>query len=148
MKRYIILDLDGCIADDRRRLRLIDHAAPDPWVEYHRECEQDALINPHVADLGRKFRPFIFTARPESVRAQTERWLRNVARLDVARLFMRPDGCRKPSHVLKGDYLTLVLLAGVKLNQITFAADDREDVLEVYRKKGITTILVQGSEVE
>ena len=51
--KYIILDLDGCISDDRRRLHLIDHNEPDMtkrYEKYHSVCDSDPPINRHLFD--------------------------------------------------------------------------------------------------
>ena len=51
--KYIILDLDGCISDDRWRLHLIDHNEPDMtkrYEKYHSVCDSDPPINRHLFD--------------------------------------------------------------------------------------------------
>lgn len=142
MKRYIILDLDGCLADDRRRLPLIDHSAPDPWEAYHADCENDPLMNHHYASLGRFYDSLVFTARPEAVRAQTLRWLKNVAQIKPKHIFMRPNACRRMSPDLKCSYLKSIFALGILPREIALAIDDREDVLEVYEANNISTVLV------
>jgi hypothetical protein len=141
--KYVIFDLDGCLADDRRRQPLIDLAASDPFEAYHSDCHLDPLINSYLFDrtahLGLK--PFIFTARPEKLREKTLWWLREVAGLKIAseQLFMRPEGCLKKSPELKKDYLDSLLKSGLKRGDIVLAFDDREDVLAVYESAGILT---------
>jgi hypothetical protein len=141
MKSYVIFDLDGCLADDRRRQPLIDLEAPDPWEAYHADCDRDPLINGHLIKLVEALYPFlepiIFTARPEKVRAKTERWLREVAKLNVQKILMRPTGCHKRSPELKKDFLQALFKSGIKPRDISCAFDDREDVLAIYELHGI-----------
>lgn len=142
-RKFVILDLDGCIADDRRRRKLIlEETAPNPWTEYHADCEFDPVMNRHILFLGSRFRPIIFTSRPESTRKRTERWLLHSARLRVEKIFMRPDGCRKSSRELKAQFLEDFLASGIRPDDIAFAVDDREDVLAVYESMGILTLSV------
>lgn len=141
--RYIILDLDGCIADDRRRLSLIDHTLPDPWLYYHQDAINDPLVNTPIAYLGWVYRPIIFTARPEQYRATTQHWLRKTASLSPAHLYMRPQGCQLLSPALKNQFLDQVLTdLGITINHIFLAVDDRTDVLAIYKQRGLTTMHV------
>jgi len=142
MTRYIIFDLDGCIADDRERLSLIDHSQPDPWAKYHEGCYSDPLINKTWVRMGRFIcTPIVFTARPECVREQTASWLRDVARLDVKWLFMRPDGDNHtPSVELKERFLLHCFNRhGIGPESISMALDDRIDVLAMYKEYTILT---------
>lgn len=144
--KWVIFDLDGCLADDRWRRPLIDLAADDPWGAYHAECHKDPFINSHlICDLPAHFMPIIFTARPERFREQTERWLREVAKLIPWWIFMRRDDCRKTSPELKEDYLNSLFNFGVKRCEIVCAFDDREDVLAVYKKHGIRAVKTECS---
>jgi hypothetical protein len=137
--KYVIFDLDGCIADDRRRQPLINMEAPDPWEAYHADCEKDPLINGHLIQLASPFHLIVFTARPQNVRSKTERWLRDVAKLDALYIFMRQDECRKSSPELKEDYLLSLFKYGIAPESIVCAYDDRQDVLAMYEKHGIVS---------
>ena len=141
MKKYIIFDLDGCIADDRARLPLIDHEQPDPWATYHAWCFRDPLINEHWAAIGWHLAiPIIFTARPEAVRKKTQGWLRDVAGLHTELLFMRPDDDRAPSLQLKERFLRDLKQAFSPASlDIVMALDDRREILDMYEGYGIRT---------
>lgn len=141
-QQYVIFDLDGCIADDRRRLPLINHQAKDPWAAYHADCANDPLINEHYVELANHYKVIVFTARPETVRNQTRYWLKRVANITPAWLFMRAaGGCRISSPELKRQHLEF-LLTKIELprEQIVMALDDREDVLAVYKQYNIRTL--------
>lgn len=139
---YAIFDLDGTLADDRRRKPLIDFTAPEPWAAYHEACGEDPLINEQLMKIAQGLEPIIFTSRPESVRGKTERWLRTVAKLDVQRLFMRPMNCRKSSPSLKADFLEALFRQGITPRDIVCAFDDRPDVLAIYELYGLPTMHV------
>lgn len=141
MKGYVIFDLDGCIADDRRRLPLIDMSLADPWDAYHARCAQDPLINEYFVSLADEHKAIILTARPEKFRQQTKDWLKRVAGINPAWLMMRKDGCRLSSPRIKKQQLEYLLFeVEIAASEILLALDDREDVLEVYRAYNITAI--------
>lgn len=140
--KYVIFDLDGCLADDRRRKPLFDPLRPESWDAYHADCENDPLINGHLISQTAEFEPIIFTSRPESVFAETYRWLRDVAKLNTKRIFMRSRGCLKGSPELKRGYLESLLKEGVAVSDIVCAYDDREDVLAMYGAYGIPAVKI------
>ena len=143
MSRYIIFDLDGCIADDRERQPLIDHSQPDPWEAYHKGCANDPLINGHYITLAKamEFIPAIFTSRPEIVRGETQQWLEKVAGLDTKLLFMRPNDDRAPSVELKERFLRKLEQAySPAYLDVAFALDDRREILDMYKRYSIPTV--------
>jgi len=140
--KYIIYDLDGCIADDRWRQPLIDHSLPDPWAKYHEGCYSDPLMNKNWVQIGRFIcAPIVFTARPEYVSTQTRHWLRDVAGLEVEWLFMRPnDDHITPSVKLKEQFLNQCFTRhGIVSKDISIALDDRADILNMYKRYSIPT---------
>lgn len=140
-KKYIIFDLDGCIADDRRRLPLINMKAEDPWAAYHADCANDPLINHYYISLARGYKVIILTARPEKFRLQTLDWLKRVANINVTWLLMRNDGCFLSSPKIKKMQLEFLLHdVGIDAGEISMALDDRLDVLQVYKQYKIRTI--------
>lgn len=140
MSPYAIFDLDGCLADDRARLVLIDHSQPDPWAAYHAKCNMDRLMNAKLLALAKNYELIIFTARPESARERTQHWLKIVAKVEPRHIFMRPEGCRKSSPELKHEFLLRLFSVNIAPAEIAFAVDDRIDVLDVYAKYGIPAI--------
>lgn len=141
MSEYIILDLDGCIADDRRRLSRIDHALSNPWHHYHEDLMNDPLANQPIVELVRDYSVFVFTARPESYYVKTLEWLAKVAHLIPVSVYMRENGCRLRSPELKRTQL-LKAMKDYTLtpNDFIVALDDRMDVLLMYELYGINTL--------
>lgn len=140
--KYVIFDLDGCLADDRRRKPLVDLGATDGWEAYHAECHKDPLINSHLLDLTASCLPIILTSRPEKFRAQTVDWLREIAKIDPFAVLMRPNECLMGSAELKEDFLKYLIKIGISPRDIHCAFDDREDVLAAYMRYGIPTVKV------
>jgi hypothetical protein len=109
--RWVIWDLDNCLADDRPRIKLIDwskYPSDECWSAYHAAAGNDTLGNlqrfnevhgPRVWGGNRSPRPLFITARPASYRMQTEEWIfRNLSwglrdtDGPVFNLLMRADG--------------------------------------------------------
>lgn len=145
-KPVVILDLDNCIANDAWRIPMIDwHKEGD--ARYHRyhagayydENDTDwfyvALREFGVTETS-GYRLFIFTARPERYRVLTELWLKDHLLQQPEAVFMRADNDHRSSPQMKADQLNHLLNPnnqyGVKAEDITFAADDRIDVLNAY----------------
>jgi len=127
----ILIDIDGCISDDRWRLPLIDHTAQDPWHDYHVAAEHDEPANLHVIT-----EPAIaLTAMPARYAEIRRRWLRQHAPA-VVRVVMRPDGDHSSSPILKRNMLRFVR-GQFPSERIRAAYDDRADVVSMYRRAGI-----------
>jgi len=145
----VILDLDNCIADDSRRISLIDWNEEHParrYAAYHADAINDPFVEVGLLDCRvRSFvdvgvRIAIFTARPEFYRDITMRWLEKNG-IAWTWLFMRPGDCDEPSTELKVQMFNkLIRECGVRRQLIKYALDDRLDVLERYRELGISTI--------
>ena len=127
----ILIDIDGCISDDRWRLPLIDHDAQDPWHAYHIAAEHDEPMNLHVLT-----EPAIaLTAMPARYAAIRRRWLRQHAPA-VLHVVMRPNDDKSSSPILKHNMLHFVR-SRFPRQRITAAYDDRADVVTMYRRAGI-----------
>lgn len=134
MKRqFAIFDLDGCIADDSRRLPLIRKENDlDKYDKYHEDMINDAASNFAVvrSALSRGLSLLIITARPEKYRWQTSNWL-GLQGLGSAHLLMRPNGDLRNSPQLKCELLE-AWLSDHRDCTIAEAYDDRRDILEAY----------------
>lgn len=138
----VILDLDNCIADDAHRIPHIDWSQRDPdlrYAPYHSRLSSDGPPCNRHAWTQPGVRNFIFTARPEAYREVTRAWLRKHG-VPCAVLLMRPEGDHCPSVALKSRMLDVVANThpGVPLGGLIRAAyDDRRDVIEMYRSRGV-----------
>ena len=144
--KYVIFDLDNCLADDRARIPLINWSEKHPdkrYAEYHRDVSNDPVGNYDTfvaAALVEK--PIFMTARPHSVgrsnvRMQTLLWIKDHLGVEDPILLMRNVGDHRPSVDLKRSQLSHLADWGVGLTDITCAYDDREDIVAMYREHGI-----------
>lgn len=145
MTKYVIFDLDNCLADDEHRIPLIDWSQSDPekrYAAYHAACGVDAKRNgstleSHMRDGSI---PVFFTGRPESVRGITNDWIKRELLLLLGdyELHMRPNGDRRPSVDVKRDMLDKFSVLVAPISDIVAAYDDRSDIVDMYRSRGIS----------
>lgn len=131
---YIIFDLDGCIADDRRRRPLLTSG----YDAYHADMINDPVANEGVVLAAYK-EPgtcvVFMTARPSKWRGQTEAWLlKNFPETGDADtvLLMRAAGDERGSVELKTE-----LIKGLGTCSVMRFYDDREDVVAAVSALGI-----------
>lgn len=138
MSSYVILDLDNTIANDGWRIPYINWQWSNPvhrYHDYHSLAAFDELGN---ADLvwGHGHKILIFTARPVHYSAMTHAWLvRKGVMAD--HVIMRNTGDRRNSVELKSTMLDWLHHYDVDLRDIAGAYDDREDVVAMYRARGL-----------
>lgn len=139
MKLAIIWDLDGVLANSDHRLHYIvsDRKNPD-WDSYHKETLKDLPITTGrilfwALDFYGPYFHFICTARPESNRNLTAKWLAS-AFIDYDRLMMRKDGDERPGVEVKRDMLNQIKSEGYK---VVMAFEDHPDIVKMYRMSGV-----------
>jgi hypothetical protein len=136
---YVILDLDNCIADDGWRIPRIRWDRKDPmerYHEYHSLAGFDTVANTDLFEFGDPA-VIILTARPVLYRSITEEWLRR-NRISYHHLIMRNNHDHRSSLDLKRHMLHwLPDMYGVPWKSIVAAYDDRDDIVEMYRKHHI-----------
>lgn len=136
----IILDIDGCISDDRWRQHHIDKSRAG-WHKYHSLSAFDEVINRHLFENTRH-QIVIFTGRPVHYHPQTVEWLKR-AGLQTIAILMRPPDMFIPAAKLKEHHLGLLRRAHFestgedRLPKIERAYDDNESVISMYRRNGI-----------
>lgn len=138
--RYVIVDLDNCIADDAWRIPRINWAKSNPldrYHDYHSLSGFDQLGNEDILLAPRHERLVILTARPLSYRAITEEWLHRNG-VNYWHLLMRNTSDHRSSLELKRTMLGwLQELYNVPLRQVVAAYDDRPDIVEMFREHGL-----------
>lgn len=140
MQRFIVLDLDNCIADDEWRLPSIRWDEADVMKRfdtYHKQAGNDHLANSHLF-ISREHPVLIVTGRPIRDWALTVRWLQ-WHRVPYIGLYMRPNedgGLTAPE--LKRRLLYRAFEAfSIGSDHIVCAYDDRRDVIEMYHAEGV-----------
>lgn len=140
VKKCVIWDLDGVLANSNHRLHYIvsDRSNPD-WDSFHKEATKDTILTPgyelFLALDSRDLRQFICTARPESNRKLTEQWLDKYGLLSrTSILFMRENNDHRPGVDVKRDMLRTILATGY---DVLMAFEDHPDIVQMYRDHGV-----------
>jgi len=122
----IIVDIDNTISDARWRN---EYAERKEWDIYHSLSIHDKPINLHILEEDDSI--FFLTGRPEKYRDITLKWMdKHLPKKTRYKVIMRPESDFASAPKFKASIASY-------FNKITFAWDDREDVLEAYRKLGI-----------
>lgn len=140
----VICDIDGTAANiDHRRHLVEKKGAPVDWDKFfslmvydipNRWCQE--LLTALFA-VGHEI--FFVSGRPDKYRDQTRDWLHQYYdMIDYRGLFMRPQGNREQDYIVKGRIYD-EQLKGAKRN-ILFAIDDRQQVVDMWREKGLTVL--------
>lgn len=146
-RRVIIVDMDGTISDSSWRNELAPSNGGS-WAQFHDNCHLDKPITiiEAVNILSEWFDIIISTARPSYILPKTEAWLLSNARFEVKKIYMREDHQYELSSAeLKALHLDDMKARGF---DIFIAIDDREDVCEMYRLKGVNAWQVFPSDVD
>ncbi len=144
-----IVDIDGCLANNRHRDELIPpkwawHICK-AWNEYNEACGYDKPIKPlitYVNALADTHHIALLTARTKTdvCEGATLSWLR-VHGVRYNRLFMREPGDNSPSHELKERYVKHFLAAEADL---ALAIDDEQANIDMFKSHNIPTLHVGG----
>ena len=154
MRRIIIVDIDGTIANNDHRRHILDEL-DDPygdleyadqdeiWDRFFSLMHKDILIK-SVWNRIRKLKiqhdaQIIFlTARFEKHRKKTVTWLRKHLKLSKPIVLMRENGDRRPDYVIKKDIITMYF----KPKHILCAFEDRDKNVKMMKKLGIKVFKV------
>lgn len=141
--KYVIVDIDGTIADVRHRLHHIKGPKKKNWKAFFEEMYRDEPITDRleqVRELSSKHQILIVTGRPEQYRAQTERWLQR-HKVPYEKLYMRKNGDHRPDYEAKQ-----AVLDEIDPKQIVLAIDDRPPVCKMWERHGIKCQRVASDE--
>lgn len=156
LKSYAILfDLDGVIADWRRRLQ---HRDNGDWETFYKEMPYDELLPAGAVVynlmatqcriLGHAIHekgldadvPMvdIVTCRPEKMRSVTVAWLVSNGLVMPRNLHMRPDDDERPHHEIKADmYRQFYQKRG---ESVLVLFEDNTETIEAFEKLGVPCV--------
>jgi hypothetical protein len=143
-KDTVIFDIDGTLAIIDHRRHFVEgkgsKATDEDWRNFYAACVDDEpnwpviLMNQLLFDNG--YRVIIFSGRSKEVERETLDWLK---RFDVRyhKIFMREEKDFLPDEKLKKKWL-----AKVQKNRVLVVFDDRQKVVDMWRRAGLTCFQV------
>lgn len=150
IRRAIICDIDGTVADLSHRLHHLDKK---DWDAFFAEADKDTPITPtlDVIDdiLYRRYEQIVapevifVSARPERLREVTTAWLKcNLLNFtDSNTLLMRKDGDTRADHIVKEEILDHILGQGYEIEAVF---DDRPSVVDMWKRRGLHVFQVHA----
>lgn len=134
--RTIIVDIDGTLADLSAR-RVYVATQPKNWPAFEAGIPFD-LPHQHVIDTvntlaAAGWTVLLCSGRGEQSRAVTETWLEKY-NVSYKKLYMRPEGDNRRDDIVKSELLDKIEAEGYK---ISYAVDDRDQVVAMWRDRGI-----------
>jgi hypothetical protein len=139
-KQTALFDIDGTLANIKHRRTYLSKSPPD-WKSFNDEMGDDTP-NESVVSLYRSlwhansYELILVSGRNERSRSLTEQWLA-WNEIPFSRLLLRADHDFRADHVIKEELLDLLLTEG---KEIAFTVDDRQQVVDMWRRRGITCL--------
>jgi len=140
VKQTVIFDIDGTLADIRHRRGFLEGERPD-WNRFNAAMGDDTPNAPVMTlykslwETG-QFDMVLASGRNERHRRVTEQWL-IWNEIPFGRILMRADKDSRADHIIKQEILDMLLAEG---RQIAFTVDDRQQVVDMWRRNGITCL--------
>lgn len=147
--KAIIFDIDGTLADISHRLHYIQSKKKD-YKSFYEACVNDLPKNNVIKlyqylDLLTSYcdwpSPDLFfcTGRPAEYKEQTLSWLNEHVTDFVENLIMRPSNDYRADYIVKEEMLHEIQ----KTHDVIFTIDDRQQVVDMWRRNGITCFQVE-----
>jgi HAD superfamily, subfamily IIIB (Acid phosphatase) len=138
-----LVDIDGTVADASHRLHFIQ-TKPADWKSFYEACTDDLPIY-NVITIIRLLRRsgatvIAVTGRSDEIKKQTDAWLLDFGVCPNA-LYMRKKGDHREDYVVKEEILNQIKLDWPK-EDIVGVFEDRQQVVDMYRAKGLTVFQV------
>ena len=139
--KAVIFDIDGTLADCDHRRHFVTGKKKD-FNAFYDEMGNDT-VKEEIRGLCNMYflntwHIVICTGRPESYRAITEKWLKDHG-VFYNELRMRPDDRRhNPDYEVKQSMLDDIK----RIRGVHIAVDDRDQVVKMWRRNGITCMQV------
>lgn len=139
----VVFDLDGTLALIDHRRHLV-RGKQKRWRDFFAACPDDAPNTPVIAlaqmlrrQASPRLRLMVFSGRSDEVKTQTHAWIdANVGAGVFDEIRMRREGDYTPDDELKRAWAEPIK------DQILFSVDDRNKVVRMWRKLGVTCFQV------
>lgn len=143
-----LVDLDGTLADCSHRLHHIQNH-PKNWRGFFADCAGDRPIQ-EVIDtvnlLAECADIVICSGRSDECRKETVQWLVDHD-VHFGALYMRKAGDHREDSIVKSEILDKILSDNNwKLSDITAVFDDRNQVVDMWRKRGLRAFQVANGD--
>ena len=141
MKKVVIFDVDGTIADVEHRRHFVN--GNNDWDSFRKETVNDTPVQ-WVCDIAKRHisqgdEVAFFSARNESERDITERQISEWVGDGHKGVFLRPDGDYRCDAEFKSELADRFEDIG---GQIDLVYDDRNKVVDMWRQRGTTVVQV------
>lgn len=137
-----LIDVDGTLADLSHRLHFIQKRPAD-WDGFFAACPGDLPINNVITTvrcLGHHAKLIGVSGRSDAIREQTLIWLKKHG-VELDELYMRKAGDHRHDDIVKSELLDEILKHNT-VDDIAGVFEDRNAVVEMYRKRGLTVFQV------
>jgi phosphoglycolate phosphatase-like HAD superfamily hydrolase len=136
----VIFDIDGTLANIVHRRSHLDQTPPN-WRAFNdamgADVPNEAVVSLYRAlHTGGLYDLVLVTGRNEAFRKVTEQWL-IWNEIPFTQLLMRADHDSRADHIIKEELLDQLLAQG---KRIAFTVDDRQQVVDMWRRRGITCL--------
>lgn len=137
----VIFDLDGTLMDISKRLVFV-RSKPKNWPAFERgipddEPKQDIINLYHVFAEHRGSTIILCSGRSEDTRQMTEEWLDKHGLSSHVELLMRKSKDYRADYIIKSEIFDQI---EAKYGRIDMTIDDRNQVVEMTRERGITSL--------
>lgn len=138
-----LVDIDGTVADLSHRLHFIQGEKAN-WDGFFAACPNDMPINEVIETVrllkngGAKI--VLVSGRSDAIRTETAQWCANFG-VSFDGLYMRKAGDHRHDNIVKSELLDAVLI-DFPGEQIAGAFEDRKQVVDMYRERGLRVFQV------
>ncbi|MFF0268609.1 HAD family acid phosphatase [Kribbella sp. NPDC004536] len=134
---YAVLDIDATLSDTSKRIRFIEQK-PKDWDSFFEHAKDDAVLEEGLAvatTLAADHVIVYLTGRPERLRRDTEKWLKDNG-FPEGKVYMRGNTDRRPSMLMKLGRLKRL----AEQRPIAVLVDDDAKVIAAAEKAGYTVM--------
>lgn len=141
LQGVLFCDIDGTIADISHRRPFLEQV-PKNWKQFKATLHLDGPVEPIISAVQRLkkagWRVVLVSGRDEESRDVTVKWLAQHA-VPFDALYMRPDGDYRRDDLIKEELLLAARFDGYEPDLIF---DDRDQVVQMWRRHGLTCVQV------